>query len=174
MRPGRRKTLVLAGIGAGAAAAGALVGALAVQSRSGAAELLSARFPDLQGTPRRLLDFQGRIVACNFWATWCAPCREEVPLFVAAKQQYASRGLEVVGIGIDRADKVREFAAKFGINYPIWIAGPEAIDLMRKVGNTAGALPYTVVIDRAGRVAAQRLGAFRRDELDGVLQGLLG
>lgn len=174
MSPGRRKTLVLAGIGAGAAAAGALVGALAVQSRSGAAELLSARFPDLEGTPQRLLDFEGRIVACNFWATWCAPCREEVPLFVAAKQQYTPRGFEVVGIGIDHADKVTEFAAKFGVNYPIWIAGSEAIDLMRKLGNTAGALPYTVVLDRAGRIAAKRLGAFRKDELARLLQRLLG
>jgi thiol-disulfide isomerase/thioredoxin len=174
MRPGRRKALALAGIGAGAAAAGALVGALVVQSGSGAARLLSARFPDLDGRSRRLLDWRGQVVAVNFWATWCAPCREEVPLFVAAKQQYASQGFEVVGIAIDHGDKVRDFAANYKINYPVLIAGGEAIELMRGLGNRAGALPYTVLLDRSGGVAAKRLGALHKEELRHVVEGLLG
>ena len=174
MRPARRKALALAGIGAGAAAAGALVGALLRQSSSGAAALLSATFPDLEGRPRRLLDWQGRPLVCNFWATWCAPCREEIPLLVAAKQQYSQAGLEVVGISMDSDDKIREFAAIYRINYPLLVAGASAIDLMRAMGNKAGALPYTVLLDRHGVLAGSKLGAYSRAELHAALTSLLG
>jgi thiol-disulfide isomerase/thioredoxin len=174
MRPGRRKALLLAGIGAAAAAAGALVGALALQSRTGAAQLLSASFPDLEGRTRRVLDWRGQVLVCNFWATWCAPCREEIPLLVAAKQQYANKGLEVLGIGIDNADKISEFAAIYKVNYPILISGSSAIDLMRELGNRGGGLPYTVFLDRTGSVAHRKIGALRQAELDEILAALLG
>jgi thiol-disulfide isomerase/thioredoxin len=174
MRPGRRRALALAGISAVAAAAGGLVGALLRQSRSGAAELLAATFADLSGRPRRLLDWQGRPIVCNFWATWCAPCREEIPLLVSAKQQYAPQGLEIVGIGVDTADKLREFAAIYRINYPVLVAGARAIDLMRAIGNSAGALPFTVLLDRSGALAASKLGAYSEAELKAALASLLG
>lgn len=173
MQPGRRKALALAGVAVAAAAGGALVGALVIQSGSGAARLLSASFVDLEGRTRRLLDWRGQVVLCNFWATWCAPCREEVPLLVAAKRQYASDGLEVVGIGIDHVDKIRDFAAKYRVNYPLLVAGSEAIEMMRDLGNKAGALPYTVLLDRAGSVAGRRLGAFRKEELSEAVTRLL-
>ena len=174
MRPARRKALALVGVAAAAAAGGALVGALLVQSRSGAARLLSASFVDLDGRARRLLEWRGRALVCNFWATWCAPCREEVPLFVAAKQQYAAKPLEIVGIGIDHAAKLREFAANYRVNYPILVAGSEAIEIMRDLGNKAGALPYTVLLDRSGGVVGQRLGAFHKEELAEILAALVG
>ena len=174
MQPGRRKALALAGVAATAAAGGALVGALVVQSGSGAARLLSASFVDLEGRTRRLLDWRGQVVVCNFWATWCAPCREEVPLLVAAKQQYAPNGLEVVGIGIDHVDKIRDFAANYRVNYPMLVAGSEAIEMMRGLGNRAGALPYTVLLDRSGGIAGQRLGPFRHEELREAVTRLLG
>jgi thiol-disulfide isomerase/thioredoxin len=174
MRPARRKALALVGVAAAAAAGGALVGALLVQSRSGAARLLSASFVDLDGRARRLLEWRGRALVCNFWATWCAPCREEVPLFVAAKQQYAAKPLEIVGIGIDHAAKLREFAENYRVNYPILVAGSEAIEIMRDLGNKAGALPYTVLLDRSGGVVGQRLGAFHKEELAEILAALVG
>ena len=108
--PGRREALILGGAGLAAAAAGAVVGAFTLQSRSGAADLLGARFPDLAGRPRRLLDWKGRALLCNFWATWCAPCREEIPLLDAAKQNTPATRVELVGIAIDSADKIREFS----------------------------------------------------------------
>src|SRR5262245_2343842 len=104
MALGRRDALILGAVGVAAAAAGAVGGVLALQARSGAAQLLAARFPDLSGKPRRLLDWQGQVILCNFWATWCTPCREEIPLLVEARRQRAKDGLEIVGIGIDRAD----------------------------------------------------------------------
>jgi peroxiredoxin len=96
-----------------------------------------------------------------------------VPLLVAAKQQYAAKGLEVVGIGIDQVAKIRDFAANYRVNYPMMVAGSEAIEIMRDLGNKAGALPYTVLLDRSGGVAGQRLGAFRKEELTTVLTRLL-
>jgi len=173
MHPGRRDALILGGVGLAAAAAGALFGALALQARSGAAKLLAASFDDLSGTRRRLLEWQGRVILCNFWATWCAPCREEIPHLVAAQQQYSRSGVQIVGIGIDSADKIREFSRSFGINYPILIADAAAIDLMRGLGNRSGGLPYTVVFDRSGSLVHHKLGPLTREELRQVLERLL-
>src|SRR5260370_5672435 len=113
MAPGRREALILGVTGLGALVAGSVVGALALQSGSGAADLLAASFLDLTGRPRPIREWQGRGLLCNFWATWCEPCREEVPLLSAAPQQYAARGLPIVGIGIRSADKIPEFSAKY-------------------------------------------------------------
>ena len=168
----RRDVLILGGVAAVAAAAGGIVAALTLQA-DGAAALLSATFPDLSGEKRRLRDLRGTVVLCNFWATWCAPCREEIPVLRAAKQQMAGKGLEIVGIGIDSVDKLREFAANFGVNYPIFVGDASTIQLMRKAGNPAGGLPYNVILDRQGAIAHRKLGAFSAAELRQVLDGLL-
>jgi thiol-disulfide isomerase/thioredoxin len=173
MTPGRRNALILGAVGAAAAGAGLLAGALALQSRSGAAALLSATFPDLSGRPRRLLEWRGRILVCNFWATWCAPCREEMPMLAQIRAKYVAKGVEFVGIGIDSAGKIAEFIKEHPVDYPILVADSTAIDLMRDLGNSAGALPYTVVLDRAGTISHRRLGALSREELEGVLAGFL-
>ena len=170
----RRDALSLAAAGTVAAVAGAVAGALALQSRSGAAELLAARYPDTDGRVRRLLDWRGRVLLCNFWATWCAPCREEVPMLVAAKQQWASRGFEVVGIGIDSADNVREFSKTYQVNYPVLVADGSVLELMRKLGNRGGGLPYSIVLDRTGSIAERHLGALTAEDLRRVLESLFG
>src|SRR5688572_262302 len=109
MNPGRRELLILGGVAGVAAVAGGVAGALFLQSQSGAATLLSSQFPDLSGRARRLSEWQGQPLLCNFWATWCAPCREELPLLDAAQQQYRAQGLQVLGIGIDSAANIREY-----------------------------------------------------------------
>lgn len=170
----RRDALWLGAVATAAAAAGAVAGALALQSRSGAAELLAARYPDTDGRVRRLLDWPDRVLLCNFWATWCAPCREEVPMLVAAKQQWVSRGFEVVGIGIDSAAKIREFSKIYRINYPVLVADGSALELLRKLGNRGGGLPYSVVLDRTGSIAKRHLGPLTADDLRRILEGLFG
>ena len=172
--PGRRETLVLGAVGLAAAAAGALVGPLALQSESGAADLLSARYPDITGKPRRILEWQGSVLVCNFWATWCEPCRQEVPLLLESRRKFLSRGVEVVGIGIDHAAKIIEFVKEFSIDYPVLIADPSAIELMRKLGNRAGGLPYTVIIGRAGAIGYRRLGLLKQPDLDKAVAEMLG
>ena len=174
MKIGRRDALLLGLAGVGAAALGGLAGALVSQASSGAAALLAARYPDLEGRERRLLDWRGRVVITNFWATWCAPCREEVPLLVSAKRKWGAKGFEIVGIGIDSADKIREFAKTYQINYPVLIADGSALQLIRKLGNRAGGLPFTVVLDRTGALVDQHLGALSEADLRRLAESLFG
>jgi thiol-disulfide isomerase/thioredoxin len=166
----RREVLILGAVGAVALAAGALVGALGIQSTSGAGKLLSASYPDLSGRVRRLSEWQGRVALFNFWATWCAPCREEMPLLDAAIRRY---GVSVVGIGIDQASKIREFVTNVGVRYEMLVADAGAVPLMKSLGNPSGGLPFTVVLDRAGRIASRKLGAYSAPELQEVLTPLL-
>ena len=171
MAPARREWLILAGAGLAAAAAGFLAGpALLRLGSDAAAEALGAAgFDDLQGRRRRLAEWRGKVLVCNFWATWCAPCREEIPLLIAARQKYGPAGVEIVGIAIDNASKVREFAATFRIAYPILVAEADGLDLMRELGNTGGGLPYTVIADREGSLVHRKLGALKEAELEGFL-----
>jgi len=166
----RREAVLLAAAGGVAVVAGAFVGALGVQSASGAAKLLSASFPDLSGRRRRLSEWQGRVTLFNFWATWCAPCREEMPLLDTLGVRL---GISVVGIGIDNAAKIVEFAAKVGVRYQLLVADVSGLELMRALGNSSGSLPFTVVLDRAGRIAARKLGPLSAAELEGIAAPLL-
>ena len=170
----RRDALILGVVGLAAAAAGGIAGVLALQSRTGAADLLGARFLDLEGRSRRLLEWRGRALLCNFWATWCAPCREEIPLLVAASRHWAAREVEIVGIGIDSAAKIREFAQNYKIPYPLLVADATAISLIRSLGNPAGGLPYTVALDRRGALVHRHLGALSESALRQVMESLVG
>lgn len=174
MALGRRDFLALAGVGAAAAAAGALVGALGRQSTSGAAALLGYAFQDLEGRPTRLREWTASVLLCNFWATWCAPCREEIPLLVAARREHAANGFEIAGIGIDQAGKLKSFAKDFGVDYPILVAGADSGDLLRALGNNAAALPYSVILDRERRVTYRKLGAWSKPELERELLAAIG
>jgi len=173
MAPGRRDTLIIGAGALGAVVAGAFFGALALQSRSGASELLSASFVDLAGRTRRIREWQGRVVLCNFWATWCEPCKGEVPLLSAAEQKYGGKGLTVVGIAIDSAVNIREFAAKYRLSYANLIASADALTLLHRLGNPSGGLPFSIVLDRHGAITGRRLGAFEDDELYRLLEVIL-
>ena len=179
MTHGRREALILGAAGLAAAAAGFLVGPALLNSTTGGGEstaasiaLRSASLVDLAGQPRRLTEWRDRILVCNFWATWCAPCREEIPLLMAARQKYGQKGVEIVGIAIDNVAKVGEFTASLKISYPILLAEANGLDLMRQLGNSAGGLPYTVVAGRQGDLVHRKLGAFKDAELDSILAPL--
>jgi len=184
MKPGRRESLILGAAGLAAATAGFLAGPLALRSTgsdtSGEAggkadiALRAAVFPDLEGHARMLSEWRGRVLVCNFWATWCVPCREEIPMLIAARVKYAVSGLEIVGIAVDNPGNVRQFAASFKISYPVLLAEADGLDLMRKLGNSAGGLPYTVVADRQGGIVHRKLGALKQADLDAVLARLTG
>ena len=174
MAPGRRELLILVGAGAAAATAGFLAGPALLRLGGGAEgeALRTASFPDLQGRQRRMAEWDGKVLLCNFWATWCAPCREEIPLLMAARQKYAASGVEFLGIAIDNAAKVREYAVSLAISYPVLLAEADGLDLMRQLGNAGGGLPYTVVFDRKGTPVHRKLGALKQAELDDFLEPL--
>ena len=174
MSPRRRSTLVAATIAATALGAGLFVGPRIVDRGSADGDVLrNARFLDLHGRSRILSEWGDRILVVNFWATWCRPCLDEIPMLVAARKSYALRGVEIIGIAIDLVAKVIEFASKMSVEYPILIADANAIDLMRRLGNNSGGLPYTVFLDRSRVPFRRKLGALRREELDAALGELL-
>ena len=133
------------------------------------AALWQLRFPDMHGQPQPLSQWRGQVVVLNFWASWCAPCREEMPDFAALRGQYQPKGIEFVGIAIDDADNVSKFLQKHPVNYPILIGEGAAHSLSRQLGNPSGALPYTIVLDRDGNIVLTHLGRLPRATLETVL-----
>ena len=135
--------------------------------------VLRARTPAVEGATRSLDEWRGRVLVVNYWATWCAPCREEIPVFVRLQERHGSRGLQFVGIAIDQPDQVAEFAREFRINYPLLMGGVETLELLRQVGNRAGVLPYTLVIDRKDRLVSREPGGLKEARLESLIQPLL-
>ncbi len=138
------------------------------------AVLFAATFRDPAGQPQSLGRYQGEIIVLNFWATWCAPCREEMPAFQRLQGRFAGRGVQFVGLANDDPAKVARFAADLGVHYPLWTGGPEVDELARRLGERQGALPFTVLIDRSGNVVAQKVGAYSEAELGQRLDSLVG
>jgi thiol-disulfide isomerase/thioredoxin len=169
--------VLIAGVAALALAAGIYV---RMESRSGApgpdavSALTTAEFKDLSGESGSLERWRGRVLVVNFWASWCPPCREEIPGLARISGQFARKGVQVVGIAVDSADKARESAAELGVNYPVLVAGLEVIDLTRRLGNRAGGLPFTVILDRQGRLVRAHLGLISEAELARIVAPLLG
>ena len=138
-----------------------------------AARLLAASLPDLQGHPQRFDQWRGKILVVNFWATWCVPCRKEIPEFIQVQKEYGPKGLQIVGVAIDQTDKVKPYAAEVGINYPVLIGDQDGIELSRVAGNSVGALPFTIVLDRTGSPISNQLGRMDRERLEQLVRPLL-
>ena len=128
---------------------------------------------DLNGGPQPLGRWRGSPLVVNFWATWCEPCRVEMPLLVRTHKKYAANGLQIVGISIDIAAKVQEFAKAYKVTYPLVIAGLDVMDIARNLGDQTAGLPYTVVLDRDGRVTARHLGGISETELEAAIAPML-
>lgn len=127
--------------------------------------LFAARMPDLAGRQTSLGAWRGKLLVVNFWATWCAPCREEIPDFVRMQSEFGPKGVQFVGIAADQADKVKPFATDFQINYPLLIGNFGALELARRVGDRNSVLPFSVVLDRGGHIVHRQLGVLKMDKL---------
>ena len=131
--------------------------------------LWAMRLPDQYGKPQSLAQWRGKVLVLNFWATWCAPCREEIPDFIAVRTQYRIQNVEMVGIAIDSAQPVATYAQEMHMPYPVLIGEGEALALARTLGNPSGALPYTIVINPAGKIVLRHLGRLPRARLEATL-----
>ena len=127
---------------------------------------------DLDGNIRNIRDWEGQIVLLNFWATWCPPCLEEIPDFIDVQEQMENRGLQIVGIAVDDEDSVRQFATDMEMNYPVMAGEMEAIELSQKYGNTIGGLPFSVIIDKNGKVTHTITGELSKKRLISILEQL--
>ena len=169
----RRETLVMVGVGVAAAVAGVIAGPWLAGAPADSGALLSARFTDLSGKGRAIDEWGGRILVVNFWATWCPPCRDEIPALVRARDKLLPSGVEFVGIAIDQVAKVIDFARNVHISYPLLMADAAALELVRKLGNPSGGLPFTVVLDRKGSMAHRNLGAITQQKIEDQLGAML-
>lgn len=122
--------------------------------------------PGLDGRVRSLAEFGGRPLLVNFWASWCGPCVEEMPTLDAFAAKQAANGVQVVGIALDERAAVEAFLRKTPVHYPVLLDVPGAADSSVRFGNARGVLPYSVLVDARGRIAAAKIGPFRGDELE--------
>ncbi len=137
------------------------------------AQLMAASLPDMEGKSQALAQWRGKVMVVNFWATWCLPCLEEIPGFVRMQETLGNQGLQFVGIAVDDVVKVREFAVKYGMNYPILIGQMDAIELARLAGNERGGLPFTIIMDRKGRLIGTELGGLNEQQLTAIIQPVM-
>lgn len=157
-----------AGLGLLAAAAGGLVSwrRLMPKPQAGAeAEFWALELPDPTGQVVALQSFAGRPLLLNFWATWCPPCVEELPLLNAFYAEQRQRGWQVVGIAIDKPQSVLDFVQRLPLDFPLLMAGLPGTELSRQLGNSTGALPFTVVFNRSGEAVDRRLGKVNAADL---------
>ena len=170
-----RRLLIGAAVGSALAAAGAAwwryqaAGAQDAQQPAEAAPELASfwatPWADPAGKPLHVQQYQGKPLLINFWATWCPPCVEELPMLNAFYLQNKAKGWQVLGLAIDRVEMVQRFLHQNPIDFPVAMAGLGGAELGRTLGNLSGGLPFTVVVDSAGAIAQRKLGRVSVDNL---------
>ena len=127
--------------------------------------------PDTQGIAHKLSEWKGHPLMVNFWATWCDPCRREIPLLKSLRHQRSSESLEIVGIAVDFKDAVVDYTHKIGIDYPVLIGEKDGITAIDAFGMDA-VFPFTVFADTQGRIFTVKVGELHQDEAKVILDGL--
>jgi len=127
---------------------------------------------DLTGRPRSLSEWDGRALVINFWATWCAPCRREIPMLNELAAELAPQGTEVIGIAVDFRKDVQAFIERMPIAYQTLIGEQEGMDAARAFGVTTVVLPFTVFTDRTGRIVTLHIGELHRPQADAILDAV--
>jgi peroxiredoxin len=129
--------------------------------------------PDLEGSPHPISEWDGKVLLINFWATWCPPCKREIPDFIKVREQIGAEQFEVIGIAIDNPKDISDFVKAQGIPYPILHGEGDASQISQAYGNSLGGLPYSVLVDRQGIIRSSKTGEFKPRDLLKQLQPLL-
>lgn len=170
-QPARRGWL-LAAAGVVAVAAGAAVGwrRFSLKEASDSDDLWDLSFPTPDGGTLALADLKGRPLLINFWATWCPPCVEELPLLSRTYTEKKDQGWQIIGIAIDQPDPVRSFLERMPLSFPVALADMSAVGLTKQLGNAAGGLPFTVLFDANGTLRQRKLGQLKPSDLESWLR----
>lgn len=139
----------------------------------GSQALLALRLPDNSDQQQALSQWRGKIIVVNFWATWCAPCRKEIPEFSAVSERYADQPVQFVGISIDTPENIERFTTEHPVPYPLLIGTPQTLGIATQLGNVSRALPFTVIVARDGKIAHVQSGPLKESELEGKIRALL-
>ncbi len=134
--------------------------------------LLELSLADVKGDAQPLRQWQGKLLVVNFWASWCTPCREEIPGFSRLQEKFAAKGVQFVGIAFDSADNVEKFSSQTSPAYPLLIANNGLLPVAVGLGNVAGGLPFTVIVDRGGHLSQSRVGIWKEAALETTLTEL--
>ena len=125
------------------------------------------------GKPIDTEKWQGKVLVVNFWASWCPPCVEEMPTLDKLQQEFLQQNVLFVGIGIDSPSNIREFLSNTPVSYPIVIGGMEGSNLSKQLGNSQGALPYTIIINAKGKATYSKLGKISEDDIRSAIKSAL-
>ncbi len=162
--------LAVVAIGAGLWAAQSLLSPASVAPSPAQTQALDFSLPDMEGKLHKLSDWRNKVVVLNFWATWCPPCRQEIPEFIQLQNKYGQSGVQVIGVAVDNLDDVKQFYQETGMNYPVLIGEQDAFNLMAEFGETTGSLPYSVVLNTHGQIVAHKLGALDLPRMEALIK----
>lgn len=124
--------------------------------------------------PLALGSLRGKPLIVNFWARWCGPCRQEIPELAKVRAKYKARGVEVLGLGLeDKPEAVREFAKAYDMDYPVLLTKDKGIALMQALGNAKAGLPFTLAVDRQGRIVYRKLGGMQKADIEAAVEAAL-
>ncbi len=144
-----------------------------VNSGDAVKRLFALKFNDLAGKEHSLAEWRGKVLVVNFWATWCAPCREEIPQFSRISEKFVDKNVQFVGVALDAADKVVAFTREVPISYPTLLGSLDSIDLLGELGNTVKGLPFTIIFDADGTIRHLKLGILPAAQLEEQLNATL-
>lgn len=131
------------------------------------------KLKDIEDKVRDVKEWDGQVLLINFWATWCPPCRREIPAFIDVQKKYQDKGFTIIGVALDEKQAVIDFTDPMGVNYPLLLAENEGIVLSKAYGNRLGVLPFTVIVDRKGNIVHRQRNELTFKQVEGMIKPLL-